>query len=107
MFATVDELARDYAVGKDFGVGIDVAEEEVKRGDALSEATLDAIPLLGCDKARQQIVGKDPLGAFFAAVDGEGDALSKEPNGLLSWSGREPSSQWTHGGYAAGARELA
>ena len=29
-------------------------------------------------EAGQQIVGKDALGAFFAAVDGEGDALGEE-----------------------------
>ena len=35
-------------------------------------------PFPGGDQARQQIVWKDALGAFFAAVDGEGDALGEE-----------------------------
>jgi hypothetical protein len=50
MFATVDELARDDAVSKDLGVGVDVAQEEVERGDALREAALDAVPLRASDK---------------------------------------------------------
>ncbi len=78
VLATVDELARNDAVVEDFGVGVDVAQEEVERGDALREAALDAVPLLRGDQARQQIVREDALGAFFAAVDGEGDALGEE-----------------------------
>ncbi len=40
----------------------------------------------GGDQARQQIVGEDALGALFAAVDGEGDALGekREIGGLLA-----------------------
>ena len=78
MLATVDELARDDAVGEDFGVGVDVAEKQIERGDALREPALDAVPLLGGDQAGQQIVREDALGAFFAAVDGECDALGEE-----------------------------
>ena len=78
MPAAIDELARDDAVGEDFCVGVDVAQEKVERGDALREPALDAVPLLSSDKARQKIVGEDALGALFAAVDGEGDALGEE-----------------------------
>ena len=46
VLATVDELARDDAVGENFGVGVDVAQEEVERGDALRESALDAVPLV-------------------------------------------------------------
>jgi len=51
MLATVDKLARDDSVVEDFGVGVDVAQEEIERGDALGEAAFDAFPLLGCDQA--------------------------------------------------------
>jgi hypothetical protein len=86
VLATVDQLARDDAVVEDFGVGVDVAQEEIERGDALGEAALDAVPLLRRDEARQQVVGKDALGALVAAVDGEGDALGekREVGGLLA-----------------------
>jgi hypothetical protein len=86
VLATVDQLAGDDAVGEDFGVGVDVAQEEIERGDALGEAALDAVPLLGGDEAGQQVVGEDALGAFVAAVDGEGDALGEEGEvgGLLA-----------------------
>ena len=78
VLATVDKLAGDDAVSEDFGVGVDVAQEEVEGGDALGEAALDAVPLLGGDEAGEQVVGEDALGAFIAAVDGEGDALGEE-----------------------------
>ena len=78
MLAAVDQFARNDVVVEDFGVGVDVAQEEIERGDALGEAALDAIPLLRGDQARQQVVGKDALGALVAAVDGEGDALGEE-----------------------------
>ena len=40
----------------------------------------------GGDEAGQQVVGEDALGAFVAAVDGEGDALGEEGEvgGLLA-----------------------
>ena len=78
VLATVDELAGDDAVGEDFGIGVDVAEKQIERGDALGEAALDAVPLLGGHQPGQQIVGEDALRSFFAAVDGEGDALGEE-----------------------------
>ena len=78
MLATVDQLARDDAVGENFGVGVNVAQKEIQRGDALREPALDAVPLRGGHQARQQIVGEDALRALFAAVDGEGDALGEE-----------------------------
>ena len=65
-------------VGEYFGVGVDVAEKQVEGGDALREPALDRFPFPGGDQARQQIVREDALGAFFAAVDGEGDALGEE-----------------------------
>ncbi len=35
-------------------------------------------PLGGGDDARQQVEREDPLGAFFVAVDREGDALGQK-----------------------------
>ena len=86
VLAAIDQVARDDAVVEDFGFGVDIAEEEIERGDALGEAALDAVPLLRGDETRQQIVGEDALGAFFAAVDGEGDALGekRQIGGLLA-----------------------
>ena len=78
VLAAIDQLARDDAVVEDFGVGVDIAQKEIERGDALREAALDAVPLLRRDEARQQVVGEDALGALVAAVDGEGDALGEE-----------------------------
>jgi hypothetical protein len=74
MPAAIDEFARDDMVSEDFCVGVDVAQEEIERGDALRKAAFDAVPLLTRDEAWQQIVGEDALGALVAAVDGEGDA---------------------------------
>ena len=43
-------------------------------------------PFVRGNDARQQIVGEDALGAFFVAVDGEGDAFMQkgEVGGLLA-----------------------
>jgi hypothetical protein len=78
MAAAIDQLAGNDVVIEDPGVRIDVAQEKVERGDALGEAALDPVPLGGGDQARQKIVREDALGAFVAAVDGEGDALGEE-----------------------------
>ena len=65
---------------------IDVAEEKVQRGEALREALLDFGPFAGGDDAGKKIVGENALGAFLAAVDGEGDAFVQEGEvgGLLA-----------------------
>ena len=78
MAATVDEFARDDAIGEDAAAMVDIFEEEVERGDALGEAAFDFAPFVVRDDARQEIVGEDALGAFFVAVDGEGDALMEK-----------------------------
>jgi hypothetical protein len=78
MAAAIDQLAGNDVVIEDPGLRIDVAQEKVERGDALGEAALDPVPLGGGDQARQKIVREDALGAFVAAVDGEGDALGEE-----------------------------
>jgi hypothetical protein len=78
MLAAIDKLAGNDFVVEDFFVGVDVAEEVIEGGDALGEAALNEVPLSRSDQARQQIIGKDALGAFVAAVDGEGDSLGEE-----------------------------
>ncbi len=78
MLAAVDQFARNDAIVENLGFGIDVAQEEIERGDALGEAALDPVPFLRGDEARQQVVGKDFLGAFVAAVHGERDALGEK-----------------------------
>ena len=50
----------------------------MRADDALGEAALDDGPFFGGDDAGKEVVGKDALGAFIAAVDGEGDALIEE-----------------------------
>ncbi len=57
---------------------INVLEKQIEGCDALGEARLDLPPLGASDDARQQIVREDPLGALFAAVDRERDALMQE-----------------------------
>ena len=86
LFAAIDELAGNDLVGEDFGVGVNVAQEVIERGDALGEAAFDFVPLGGGDEPRQQVVGKDALGSLVAPVDGEGDALGEEGEvgGLLA-----------------------
>ena len=85
-WAGVDEFAGDDAVFEDAAFVVDVLEEEVEGGDALGETALDLGPLGAGDDAREEVVGEDFLGAFFAAVDGEGDALVEEAEvgGLFS-----------------------
>ena len=78
VLAAVDQFARHHAVVQDLGVEVDIAQEKIERRDALRQAALDAVPLLGRNQPRQQVVGKDALGALVAPVDGEGDALGEE-----------------------------
>ena len=74
----VDQLARHDAFREDAAVVVDVAQEQIERGQALRQAALDRLPLGGGEHARQQIVGKDALGPGLIAVDGERDALLQE-----------------------------
>ena len=48
----------------------------------------DLRPFIGGNDARDQVVGEDALGAFFAAVNGEGDAFLEEGEvgGLLAFA---------------------
>ena len=76
--AAVDQLARHDAFREDPALVVDVLEEQVDRGQPLRQPALERLPLGGRDDARQQVVGKDALGALVVAVDREGDALGEE-----------------------------
>ena len=76
--AALHQLARDDAFGEDSPLVIDVLEEQVDGGQPLREAALERPPLGRGDDARQQVEGKDPLGALLVAVDREGDALRQK-----------------------------
>ena len=75
VLATVNQFARHHPVVQDLGVEVDVVQKVVERGDALGQAALDPVPLLGRNQPRQQVIGKDALRALVAPVDGEGNAL--------------------------------
>ena len=70
-----DEVARHDAGGEDLLVAIDVGQEEVKRAQALDQALLDLVPLVGGNDPREEVGGDDLFGGTVGAVDGEGDAL--------------------------------
>ena len=86
MFTGINEFAGNDAFGEDAAFVINVAEEKIQGGEALRQAALDLCPLVSGDDAWDQIVGEDSLGAFFAAVNGEGDAFLQEGEvgGLLA-----------------------
>lgn len=57
---------------------INVVEEEVQSGDALSKTAFEPLPFGGGNDARDQVEGEDALRPFGVAIDIEGDALSQE-----------------------------
>ena len=78
VLAAVEQLARHDALGEDAALVVDVLQEQVDGRQALRQAVDERLPLGGGDDPRQEIERKDTLGAFFVAVDGEGDALGEE-----------------------------
>ena len=78
MLRAVYHLARDHAVLEHAAIGVDVAQEQIERDDALLEARLDPRPFFRRDDPRQQIGRDDPLRRLIVGVDGEGDALMEE-----------------------------
>ena len=82
MLGAVDHRARHDAVLQHAAVGIDVAQEQVERRDALLQTALDALPFRRRDDARQKVGRDDPLGRLVVGIDREGDALVQE--GLLA-----------------------
>ena len=78
LLAVSDDLGGDDAVLDDLLLVVDVVDEEVQRVDALLEAPLDPVPLGRRHDARDEIEGKDPLGAGAVAVDVERDPHVQE-----------------------------
>ena len=78
MLRAVNEMARHDAFLQDPAVLVDVLQEHVQRGEPLNQSSLDRLPFARRDDARQQIVGKDALGALVVAIDGECDPLVQE-----------------------------
>src|ERR1700730_14059168 len=73
--ATVNHFARDDSVGEDVALVVHIAQKQIQRGDALGEAALYEGPLVVGNDARQQVVRKNPLGAFVITINGEGYPL--------------------------------
>jgi len=90
VLGAVDHAPRHDAVLQRAALGIDVAQEQVERSDALLQATLDLFPFRRGDDARQHVGRDDALGrrrtAWGIVVDGEGDSLLEERKfaGLLA-----------------------
>ena len=78
MFAGVNNAAGYNAIFDDFAVVVDVVEEEIQRGDPLSQPALDLFPFRRGDNPGQQIVRKNPLRAFVASVNRECNSLVEE-----------------------------
>ena len=78
MFSRQDVVRRDDAVLEDALLVVDVVEEEVQRRDALRQPTLQILPLLGRDDARQQVEGENLLRSRRVAIDVERDALPEK-----------------------------
>jgi hypothetical protein len=76
--ARVHELGGNDAVAQILLLPVDVEQEEVQGGDALHEAGLDPLPLLGGNDARHEVEREDALDALLLAVHREGDALVQE-----------------------------
>jgi hypothetical protein len=63
VFAGVNNAAGYNAIFDDFAVVVDVVEEEIQRGDPLSQPALDLFPFRRGDNPGQQVVRKNPLRA--------------------------------------------
>ena len=86
MLAAVHDFARHGAVRKNAAFVVNIAQEQVERGNALGQSAFDAAPFRAGDQAGQQVIGKDALRPLLPAVDREGDALVQkgEVGGVLA-----------------------
>ena len=75
MLAGVDDFPRDDAVFQNARFVIDILEKQIERGEALCEAAFNDVPFRAGDDTRQQVMRENSFGAFFAAIDGESNAL--------------------------------
>ena len=82
LLAREHELGRDHAVLQALLVVVDVADEEIERGDPLHEPGFELLPLDGRDDPRHEIEREDALDALLLAIDGEGDALVDQAQSL-------------------------
>src|SRR5215469_7984870 len=78
LFAAIDDLARNNAIGENAAFVVDVAQKKIQRGNALRKTAFDVIPLGARHDARQQIIWENSLRSLFAPVNGEGDSLVQE-----------------------------
>ncbi len=62
MFARQHTLRWNYTVFDDPLLVVDVMEEQIERGDALRQTSLEELPLPGRDDSWDQIEGKNALG---------------------------------------------
>jgi len=74
----VDNLLGDNPVLQNFLIVVNVVNKLVERVDALLEAALDPIPLLGADDARNQVEGENPLRARRISINVESNAHLQE-----------------------------
>ena len=79
--ALVHHVFRDYAVGDDPRVAVNVIQEAVECEDPLREAGLELTPLAGGQDPRQAVDRDDALVRLVVTVDGEGDPLVQERPG--------------------------
>ena len=65
---------------------IGVAQEEVYRVDALTQAAIDLVPFLFADNAGKNVIRKDSFDCRIFAVDSEGDTAVQKGQvcGLLA-----------------------
>src|SRR5439155_10388874 len=68
----------NHAIAQNGLTVIDVVQEKIERGNSLLQTALDLFPFLSRNNSRDEIEGKNPLGALSVAVNGEGDALAQE-----------------------------
>ena len=70
----LDEGPGHDAIFQDALRAIDIAQEQVQRGDALHEPALDVVPITGRKDPWHHVEGEDLLGASLVAVHVERDA---------------------------------
>src|SRR5947208_1465470 len=57
---------------------IDIVQKKIERGNPLLQTALDLFPFRSGNNSRDEIKGKNPLGALSVVINREGDALAQE-----------------------------
>src|SRR5580704_13649677 len=78
MRAGIHERTRNLAIAEDALLAINILQKKIERYHALGKAALDFLPLRIREDARNQIEGKQSLGAATVAINGESDSLNQE-----------------------------